>query len=145
MDSIPLSEKQYLRELAKKQLEYARLPVMAERKRLWYLHNRLQGERPMVFLEESNIKGELMPPIRCKHPVAAEMERQLCQNIAVYETYDDDRVIPDFYTVDYSIHRNFLGLPPKIIYASDGLGFHIEPQFETLEEGLPLLKPSSYF
>jgi hypothetical protein len=44
--TIPAPEKEYLRNLAKKLLDYARLPVMAERKRLWYLHNRLTGERP---------------------------------------------------------------------------------------------------
>ena len=32
---IPKEERKYLRELARKQAEYARLPVMARRKQMW--------------------------------------------------------------------------------------------------------------
>ena len=39
MDAITPREIQYLRELAKRQMEYAHLPIMEERKQLWYDHN----------------------------------------------------------------------------------------------------------
>lgn len=46
--SITQEDRNYLRELAKKQLEYSKLPVMKEREQLWYKHNNLEGERPMI-------------------------------------------------------------------------------------------------
>jgi hypothetical protein len=49
---ISASEREYLRSLAQKQREYAGLPVMAEREKLWKSHNKLTGERPMVVMEE---------------------------------------------------------------------------------------------
>ncbi|MDR0390045.1 MAG: hypothetical protein LBH73_08235 [Spirochaetaceae bacterium] len=81
---IPGSEREYLRELAKKLLGYARLPVMAERKRLWYLHNRLAGERPMVVMEEGTFLGDILPERRCAHPLAARMERRLRIHWGIY-------------------------------------------------------------
>jgi hypothetical protein len=142
---IPASEKAYIRELAKKQLEYAKLPVMEERKRLWYLHNKLQGERPMVVMEEETFLGDIIPPSRCEHPLAKRMETALRENIAAHETFDDDKVVPDFFPVYHEIKTDFLGQEQKRVYAKEGgAGFHIEPCFDTLEDGLPLLKPSVY-
>jgi hypothetical protein len=142
--AVPAAEREYLRELAKKLLDYARLPVMAERKRLWYLHNRLAGERPMVVMEEDTFIADILPRSRCEHPLAARVERQLLQPIAAYETFDDDKAPPDFFPVYYPIGTEFLGQKQKRLRASEGPGFHIEPAFETLEEGLPLLHPSEY-
>jgi hypothetical protein len=142
--AIPAPEKQRLRELAKKLLDYARRPVMAERKRLWYLHNRLAGERPMVVMEEGTFIADILPPLRCEHPLAARVERELLQPIAACETFDDDKVLPDFFPVYYPIGTEFLGQKQNHVRASEGPGFHIESAFETLEEGLPLLRPSEY-
>jgi hypothetical protein len=38
------SEVSYLRELAKKQREYAYLPIMAAKKEMWSDHNQLKGK-----------------------------------------------------------------------------------------------------
>ena len=141
---VPAAEKNHLRELAKKQLEYSRLPAMAERKRLWILHNRLEGERPMVVMEESTFAGEIIDPPHCDHPLAARMERELSQNIAAYETFDDDKVVPDFFPVFFDIHMDFLGQKLSRTKADEGTGFHINPVIENLEEGLPMLKPSVF-
>ncbi|MCL2834548.1 MAG: hypothetical protein FWD78_15365 [Treponema sp.] len=141
---IPATEREYLRSLAKKQLDYSRLPVMAERERLWFLHNRLAGKRPMVVMEEGTFIKDILPPRQCAHPMAARMEQQLTQVIAAYETFDDDKVVPGFFPVYYEIKTEFLGLRQKRVTAAEGLGFHIEPVFQTMEEGLPLIRPSVY-
>jgi hypothetical protein len=141
---IPAAEKTILRELAKKQLEYAKLPVMEERKKLWILHNRLEGKRPMVVMEEYGFIGDILPPLRCEHPLAARMERQIRVVIAAYETFDDDKVVGDGFGVDCGIGVEFLGVKQKRVSAAEGLGYHIEPAFADLEHGLPLLKPSEY-
>jgi hypothetical protein len=142
--AIPAAEKAYLRELAKKQREYANLPVMAGRERLWYLHNRLAGERPMVVMEEGTFLQDILPEPRCEHPLAASIEGQLCQVIAAHEIFDDDKVVPGFFPVNFVIKTSFLGQEQKRVFVDEGPGFHIEPAFETLEEGIPLLRPSEY-
>ncbi|GHT94159.1 hypothetical protein FACS1894141_0290 [Spirochaetia bacterium] len=141
---IPAAEKAILRELAKRQLEISRLPVMAERKRLWILHNRLEGKRPMVVMQGAFLK-ETLPPPRCEHPLAAGMEQQMCTIIAAHEIFDDDQVVPGFFAVNFWITMDFLGLKQKRVTAAEGgLAWHIEPSFADLKEGLPLLKPSEY-
>ena len=47
MEHISEQDREILRQLAYKQLEYANRPVMEERRELWYRHNALQGERPL--------------------------------------------------------------------------------------------------
>ena len=141
---IPASEREYLRNLAKKQLEYSKLPVMAERERLWILHNRLEGKRPMVVMEEDTFVKEILPPGICAHPEAARMEQQLSQTIAAYETINDDKVVPGFFPVPHIIHAEILGLSRKRTRAAEGLGFHIEPIFKTAEEGLNAAGPSVF-
>jgi hypothetical protein len=141
---IPASEREHLRALAKKQLEYAKLPVMAERERLWRLHNSLGGERPMVVMEEDTFLEEIMPPPRCESPLGKKIEQTICHAIAAYETFDDDKVAPDYFPVYFDISVNFLGLAIRKTLAAEGVGFHIEPAFKTLEEGLPLLRHSDF-
>ena len=97
--SVTKEEKAYLRELARLQLEYAHLPIMEERKRLWYLHNSLKGERPMIVMEEDTFLKELMPPLRCETYFARIMEAQLLRNIIVHERISDDKVIPDHFNI----------------------------------------------
>ncbi len=141
---ISAAEKKHLRELAKRQREYANLPVMAERTRLWILHNRLQGERPMVVMEEGTFLGELLPPPQCESPAAAMIERQLAHSIAVHERIDDDKVIPDFFDVGLSIDVTWFGHTPKRTVASEGLGFHVTPLIEQIGRDFDKLGPSVF-
>ena len=63
--TITPEEKQYLRDLANEQLEYARLPIMEERKRRWHAHNALRGERPMLVMEMGTFRESVLPELRC--------------------------------------------------------------------------------
>ena len=94
---ISVKERQYLRELAKQQKELSEKPVMQERKRLWYLHNSLQGERPMVVMEEGTFLREIMPPLKCENEDARRMESQLMEAMLPEMLFQDDKVIfPEF-------------------------------------------------
>lgn len=132
----------YLRELAKKQQEYANKPIMKERARLWKLHNQLKGERPMIVMEEGSFLNEILPPLVCENEACKKIEAQLMQNIIAHELFDDDKVVPDTFYVDVGISALFLGVEPKATRAHDNLGFHIEPIIETLEEDMGKLSAS---
>lgn len=137
-------EKAYLRELAKKQLEYASLPEMKEKEELWYAHNVLQGKRPMVVMEEETFLGEIIPPLKCSSKMGKWMEGKLLQTIAAYEVTGDDKVVPDYFTVYEEIEVRPYNLDLKRRYASDGIGYHIEPAFENVEDGLLMLEESVF-
>lgn len=52
------ADKQILRELAKKQLEFAKQERNEKLKKEWTKHNELQGERPMIHLEARTFEQE---------------------------------------------------------------------------------------
>lgn len=107
---ISNGEKEYLRDLAKKQLELAHSPLMKEREKLWYAHNELQGGRPVIAVGEGHYWREMCPAQRCTGPVAREIEYQLQNNIYRVELIDDDKVTPDFYSIKYNVRGPVRGL-----------------------------------
>ena len=141
---ISENEKLYLRELAKKQKELACLPIMEERKRLWYLHNALKGERPMVVMEEGTFLEEILPPLKCQSEDGRRIERQLLQTILPEQLFQDDKVVTDEFRVEIVVDFRLFDIALKKTLASDGVGFHIEPALECLEDNLGLLKKSVF-
>ena len=78
---ISREDKKILRELAKKQLEYANMPENVKRREEWYLHNDLKGERPMIHLETATFEQEILPDrMRCGGAFARQVEKQLYGN-----------------------------------------------------------------
>src|ERR1035437_3561621 len=90
---VTSEERTYLRDLARRYLQYAHLPVMAERTELWYAHNELKGSRPMVVFESGGAQGEMMPKPHCTSPLARGIEFGLQCAITEYEMLGDDKVI----------------------------------------------------
>jgi len=143
------SEKEYLRGLAQRQLELAKLPVMREREALWYAHNEAQGPRPMISVEEGHYWKEIAPEMKCTDPLHREMEYQLLNQIHRVEMIGDDRVTPDFYEIRYDMYDRICGLGQNSVNggtrASDGTaGYHIEPQIEIIEDDFWKLKPTEF-
>ena len=144
-----LSEREYLRDLAKKQLELSRLPIMREREALWYAHNAAEGPRPMISVEEGHYWKEMAPEMHCSDPLHREMEYQLLNQIHRVELIGDDRVTPDFYELKYGVYDKICGLGQAEISgdtrASDGTaGYHIVPQIEIIEDDFDKLQPTVF-
>ncbi|MFC1504183.1 hypothetical protein ACFL6D_02065 [Spirochaetota bacterium] len=142
------NEKKYLRELAKKYMEYANLPVMEERKRLWYKHNALKGERPLVLIDYNGFENELIEKPICKNPFTTEIERALSLAILKKELIDDDTVISPFYTVNLEIDKMDFGLDFQIEEGIDAegrkFGYKIEHPIKDLKKDRELIGNSSY-
>lgn len=124
---ITPQERACLRELARKQREYANLPVMEQRTREWIAHNRCQGTRPMVIVEAATFWPDVRPVLRCVSEPARWLEDQLLRNIFIHEQIGDDHVMPGHVHVRFEIEFTLFGLKQKKVYANDGLGYHIEP------------------
>ncbi len=101
---IPDRERTYLRELARKQAEYAALPVMAERKEMWYaLNDAHPGARPPVIIETNTFDADFMPPeaFRCTSQTGRTIEEKMLRHIRDHEWIGDDKVVPNDFVIGW--------------------------------------------
>ena len=142
------NERAYLRELAKRQLECANLPIMAERAKRWYAHNDLRGGKPLIVVEHNSFAEEILPQSKCHNAEAKEIERQLCMWLANHEMINDDKVIPPYYAVYWDIRCKDFDIDMRVTHAEDRagrrLGYAVEHIINNLEKDFPKLKPSRY-
>lgn len=142
-------ERSYLRELARKQAEYAALPVMEQRKALWYAHNALRGDRPPVVMELNTFEGDMLPEARCTSPNARWMERAFQRPIINHEMINDDKVVPDYFSIPWQIFIKPYGMDVLVDHADDGhggaVGFRWNHPIKTLKEDFAKLKDDKFW
>ena len=146
---LPQEEWIYLRGLAKKQAEYAALPVMAERKQMWYaLNDARPGARPPVIVETWTFDRDFMPEkiFRCQSETGRAIETKLLRNIRNHELINDDKVIPDTYDISWSVDIDELGvkIESETIQDAQGIetGFRFLHPIKDLVRDFSLLKPA---
>lgn len=148
--TISTQDRQRLRELAKKQLEFANEEKNLQRIQEWYRHNDLKGEKPTVQLELWTFAQEVIEPrLRCQSPFARELETMLYQNFSNQELFDDDRVTPDYFGINYDTEFRLFDIPIEIEHTTnadqnESVGHHFVSKVEDLEEDYEKLK-KSYF
>lgn len=124
MSELSISDKDriYLRELAKKQLDISQLPIMKERTKLWYEHNDLKGDKPLIVMETDYFIDDLLPKRVCESENARAIETELLTHIINHELVNDDKVIPSTFSINRQItHRDF-NLDQSIHRALDSNG-----------------------
>lgn len=127
--SMTNSEKQYLRELAKKQMEYSQLPIMREREKNWYLHNDLKGEIPMIHIETWTFEQDILAKPFCTSAGAKEIELQIKRSILNHEVIGDDRVVEDYFAVGWNIDFKVFNLNIEQEYANSSSGNNLGHKF----------------
>ncbi|MEI7884938.1 MAG: hypothetical protein WCI30_06270 [Clostridia bacterium] len=146
--SITLEERIYLRDLAKKQREYSALPIMKRREMLWYKHNDLQGERPMIYFETWTFENDLLSLPICKSSAGKAIELNLKREMLNHELIDDDKVVSDSYHIDWNTDMLLFDLKIEEEHATDAhggnLGFHIKSPITDLKKDMHLLKKTTY-
>ena len=139
-------ERTYLRELAKRYMEIANLPVMEERRRLWYDHNACRSMRPPIVMEWESFGKEFLPTPVCTSPAAVSIERRLLGPILNEGLICDDKVVSPYFPLDWAIEHEPYGLPVVREHAKDGegrsLGFIDLHPIHDLVLDLPRLQPS---
>ncbi|MBI2505402.1 MAG: hypothetical protein HYW07_19495 [Candidatus Latescibacteria bacterium] len=146
---LPDSESLYLRELARKQAKYAALPVMAERKQMWYdLNDGKPDARPPVVIETGTFDRDFMPAgvWRCASQTGRTVERQLLRNIRNHELIDDDKVIPDTFDIGWVVDIDEMGvrIDREMVKDAEGVetGFRFLHPIKDLKEDFHLLQPA---
>ena len=125
---IPDNERIYLRELAKRQAEYAVLPIMEKRKQMWYdLNDGHPGAVPPVVVETWTFDRDFLPEsvYFCQSKIGRSVEYQLLKNIRNYELISDDKVMPDFFEINWFLDINEFGVPLAREMRKDAQGFEV--------------------
>ncbi|MCX7933958.1 MAG: hypothetical protein N3A66_01710 [Planctomycetota bacterium] len=146
--TITAAERTYLRELARKQAEYAALPIMEERKRLWRDLNDGRPARPPIVIETWTFDRDFMPDsvFRCESAAARSLEAPLLRVIREHELIDDDKIVPDHFRVSWHVEIDELGIaiPTERVKDAQGVetGYRFLHPIHDLKTDLALLKPA---
>jgi hypothetical protein len=111
--SLSSKDKNELRELAKKNAEYAADPINEKRKKQWISVNKLNGVKPMVWFDEvcwheMNVDDELT--LRTEHPFCRQIEAELRQQIYLWNHMPGDMVIEPIMYSPLAITNTGIGL-----------------------------------
>jgi hypothetical protein len=146
---IPDGERAYLRDLARMQAEYAALPVMTQRKQMWYdLNDGHPSARPPVIVETWTFDRDFLPEsvFRCVSEAGRAIEEQLLRNIRNHELIDDDKVMPDTFDIGWFVDIDEFGvkIETKAIQDAQGIetGYRFLHPIRDLKKDLPTLKPA---
>lgn len=147
--TIAQDENLYLHELASKQAAYAALPVMEQRKQMWFdLNDGKQGAIPPVIIETWTFDRDFMPEnlLRCTTPAGRSIEKQLLRNVRNYELIDDDKVMPDTFDIGWMVDIDEYGIdiPRETVKDAEGepTGYRWLHPLKNLRTDLNKLKPA---
>ena len=147
---INQSDREILRAKARRQMELAQMERNRKLTKMWYDHNELQGERPMIHLEMETFSHEILPQrMSCQGEFARIVEKQILDNYLNQELFDDDRVTPDYYPLEYDRWFTLFGIEVKVqhtsnLSGSESLGHHFVPVLKDLEDDYHKLKQSDF-
>jgi hypothetical protein len=112
---ISQKDRDTIRELARKWAEYASLPVMSERKRVWKAVHDLKAERPVILFETPWIDGFVAPSeILCEDPLLRSVEQVMRVTLRHADELGDDQVIEPYYQIGWKMRFSDYGVPVEI-------------------------------
>lgn len=131
-----------LRELAKKYMSYATLPIQNEKRELWRNLNRLNMQKPMLAIDqmpwhELDVDGSLI--CRVENPYFRGVEWELRMAIYKWEHLPADMVLNPYIMLNRPIGNTGYGLAFESEKAisdekSNVFGYHFINQFEESED-----------
>jgi hypothetical protein len=143
-------DKQLLRELGKRVAETAVSPLNAERRRLWYAHDRGERVRPLVVTETDGGLQLVQPDFKleCEAEWLRGYEHRLRDALIHYELLQDDRVVEPRVNCGWHVDAGGYGVDVKIHRGTDLQGGHTgyrwEPPILDLEAEFGRLKPRTF-
>ena len=89
---ITAKEREVIRDLAKKLADLANQPIMEERRKLWYAHNDLKTDQPVIDCSPEGAWREVITPdsLVCQDAAAREIEWTLRARIYRAEVINDE-------------------------------------------------------
>ena len=110
--NVSETDRTVMRTLARRVREMADLPIMAERKRLWYAHNAAKSVRPMVLAFPEGAWVEMLTDAECvcENTMLRAWELGLRRKIYWYEHINDDNTIEPYFDVPWNISVGSYGV-----------------------------------
>ena len=147
MENVSIKDRERLRNLARKQLEFANSPENDVILKKWDALAQGHRETPTVRLLFSNFPHEVVTSrMQCEGKEARELEYTMLSTLVGRELFGDDTPISPTYDMAWDTWVSPFGLKPKLVYASgkNAMGFHIEPVIEDLETELDKLRGGNF-
>ncbi|MCL2477858.1 MAG: hypothetical protein FWF22_00045 [Treponema sp.] len=146
---IDVKDKNRLRELAQKQLEFTKSPQMEKICAKWQALAQGRCTEPVVRMSFGAYRDEIIyPRMICRGEFAKKIEETLLANMAGRELFDDDSVVADYFQFFWHTHFNLWNIETKKTFLSGPndkkLAFHIEPVVGNLHEDFHLFSKSTY-
>jgi hypothetical protein len=112
---ISLKDRNTVRGLAAKWMDFAALPVMTERKRLWKAVHDLKAVRPVILIEPAWIEGFVADDeLVCEDPFLRSVEKSMRITLRQAEELGDDVVIEPHYRLGWKMRFSDYGVPVEI-------------------------------
>ena len=146
-DQITQKDREVLRQLAHRQMEYAHSAENDRIMRKWEALGAGRRETPTVRLLFSNFCDEVITPrMQCESEAARNIEFKLLWDMVGRELFDDDTPMAPFFQIGWHTHAYPFGIMPHLTRATGAgeKGFHIDPVIEDLEADFEKLKGGSF-
>jgi hypothetical protein len=112
---IASNDRLVMRALAARWMEFASLPVMQERKRLWRAVHDLKAERPVILVESDWIEDYVADSeLQCADPFLRSVEKVLRIKLRQAEELGDDIVLEPHYRLGWRLQVSDFGVPVEI-------------------------------
>lgn len=146
MMNINEKDREILRNLARKQLEFANCEKNDKILKQWDALANGRKETPTVRLLFSNFPHEVIRPrMQCEGEAAREMEAQLLSTLVGRELFDDDTPIAPTFDIAWDTKVQPFGIDPtRTMVGGDSQGYHIDTVINDLEEDLDKLRGGSF-
>ena len=147
MERVSANDRERLRSLAHKQLEYANSPENERILKQWRALAEGRKESPTVRLLFSNFTKEVITNrMICEGEEARQLEYALLNRMVGRELFGDDTPIQSTHDMQWDTWVSPFGIKPQITRTTDPRsgGFHIDPVITDLEAQLDELRGGNF-
>jgi hypothetical protein len=125
--AVPPDDKAVLRRLGEGVAMIAASPAMAEVRRLWTGHNRLERLRPLVFCDPENGWNEIITEsqMQCRSKLARRWEMDLRKELFWGQKMGDDKPVEPYFDVPYTVSADDWGLQATYHKSGDAAGSYV--------------------
>lgn len=145
MEGVSLKDKERLRSLAARKMEFANCKRNEEILKQWSALASGVKATPTVRLLFSNFRREVVDErLTCEGADARKLEAKLLSSMVGRELFDDDTPISESLEVNLVNTVKPFSASPRIVRAKGTNGYHIEPLTDDIEKDLHLFCGGSF-
>lgn len=135
-------DRETLRRLAARVREIADLGEMETRRRRWYSHNSLRGERPMILCFPEGAWCELITDkdLECEGEFARAQELSLRMRLYWWDHLRDDHVMEPVHELPWIVDEGNLGVEVQQHHGDDRGSYIWDPPIQDLSRDLDKLR-----